>query len=118
MKKDLELDFQINECIRMETEALPEQRAHYNNMLVALYELGAVAKDEIVRQSADPADYAIHLADMCIELSDLITQSLIIYAKIKGDTASFKDMCGSDLIYAGISRQQQRMGELKEKFGK
>lgn len=111
--KDLGIDYQIKRSIELETEAFGGYRPAAENVIVCLYELGRIARSMIYsRGKLEEKDESLYCAEMCVELADVITQALIMFQKLKKNTKGWCDVCSHDLIYDGIERQQERIGEV------
>ena len=111
--RDLNIDYEVKKCIELETENFGK-RPVAENIIVCLYELGRVARNEIFAGGVlEQKDISIYAGEMCGELADVILQSLVMFYKLRGLSKTFKDMILHELIYVGIEKQQERMAEVK-----
>src|SRR3989304_7622739 len=110
-----ELDNQLQKCLDAEKDAMPDRVMTFadgvgENLIVLGYESGAVCKDYIYTcRSQDDKVVRGRTANAIVELSDVICQSLIIFAKLRNITNSMADMTVEQLIADGLERQQERM---------
>ena len=115
----MEINQEVKKCLELETEAIIGKRGASENVIILLYELGRVAHCMIYSAPAglDGRELSAYCAEMCMELGDVITQALMIFEKVKVHTKGFNDMSPSELIEAGLEKQQNRMKELIAKGG-
>lgn len=107
------LDKELNKCLEIEADAVPVQAESIGeNLLILGYEFGAVCEDYIhITHSKDEDTVRARAANSIVELSDLVTQALISFAKLKKRTRSLSNMTVEEFIVDGLERQQHHMRE-------
>ena len=95
------------------------ERTPYETVCIALYELGAVARNIVHAESqVDPAIARAQYADAIAELSDLVTQVGLLYQRIRRKVSPasqelYSSFC--ELIQLGRERQIERVSEWRER---
>ena len=117
-----DLDTELLMCLNAEVQAIPDRvltpiDGVGENLIVLGYEVGAVDKDYIYSaRSEDDETRRARAANAIVELSDVVCQALICFAKFKKRTRSMADMTVDQFIRDGLERQRERMAEVRDKI--
>lgn len=117
----MDLNKELDKCLMAEESAIPDRvltplDGLGENLIVLMYEVGAVCKDYAYNARAEDSDVLrARAANSITELQDVVCQSLIAFAKLRKRTRSMFNTTVEQFVYDGLDRQQHRMLEIVEK---